>query len=106
MKTKTLAFILTALLFPLASQAEEKSSPPTATETTTDTASTDTFELKLKPFTPDNDFSSKEWFHWGGSIVREADDSYLLFYSRWPRKYGFLCWLWYPHHPDATSSHK
>ena len=89
MKTKHLFLILTALLLPLASQAEEKPSPSAATGNPT----TDTFELKLQPFTPDNDFSSKEWFHWGGSIIRESEDSYLLCYSRWPRKYGFLSWL-------------
>ena len=69
------------------------SSPDPLKSSATSNSSTDTFLLKLKPFTSENNFTSKDWFNWGGSIIRESDDSYFLFYSRWPKKYGFLCWL-------------
>lgn len=55
--------------------------------------STDDFSIKPKPYVEGNHFTSVEWFNWGGSIIKEAEDSYYLFYSRWPRKYGFLSWL-------------
>lgn len=56
-------------------------------------ATDDTYRAALQPFTKDNHFDDPEWFNWGGSIIRGEDQRYYLFYSRWPRKYGFLSWL-------------
>jgi len=56
-------------------------------------ASTDTYQPKLKPFTKDNHFVSKDWYNWGGSIIKGDDNQYYLYYSRWPKKISFYAWL-------------
>ena len=33
-----------------------------------------------------------DWYIWGGSVIEE-DGKYHMFAERWPRKYGFNCWL-------------
>gem|GEM_PF-866889 len=34
-----------------------------------------------------------EWYTWGGSVIESDEGDFHLFYSRWPKKYGFLAWL-------------
>jgi hypothetical protein len=53
----------------------------------------DTYRPILQPFTEDMHFEDSLWFNWGGSIIQGDDQTYYLFYSRWPRQYGFLAWL-------------
>ena len=49
-----------------------------------DNVDTDTLEIKLQPFTPDNKFLTPGWHNWGGSIIKGDDGVFRLFYSRWP----------------------
>ncbi len=36
----------------------------------------------------------KEWFTWGASVLKGADNKYHMIYSRWPKKYPFtLGWV-------------
>lgn len=69
-----------------------------------DQAGTDTYAPKLKPFTKDNKFEDPDWFNWGGSMIKGDDNQYYLFYSRWPRKHGFLAWLTHSEIAVATSA--
>jgi hypothetical protein len=36
-------------------------------------------------------FVDETWSHWGGSVVKDDDGLYHMFYSRWPKKLG---WAW------------
>ncbi|MBI9017400.1 MAG: alpha-L-fucosidase [Phycisphaerae bacterium] len=36
--------------------------------------------------------TDSDWFIWGGSVIEE-NGKYHMFTERWPRKYGFYCWL-------------
>ena len=40
-----------------------------------------------------NIFPDPNWFNWGASVLKDTDGKYHMFYSRWPKKYGFLSWL-------------
>ncbi|MEA3476740.1 MAG: glycoside hydrolase family protein [Bacteroidota bacterium] len=53
----------------------------------------DSYRPIFQAFTEDNHFEDSVWFNWGGSIIQGDDQLYYLFYSRWPRQYGFLAWL-------------
>ncbi|WP_167615702.1 glycoside hydrolase family protein [Maribellus sediminis] len=46
-----------------------------------------------KTLTEDNIFRSDEYYNWCSSIIKGDDGKYHLFYSRWPKEYGFLSWL-------------
>ncbi|NWK55553.1 sulfatase-like hydrolase/transferase [Verrucomicrobiaceae bacterium N1E253] len=61
--------------------------------TTSKAVTTDTYQPKLKPYSKDNHFVSKDWFNWGGSIIKGQDNHYYLFYSRWPKSISFYAWL-------------
>lgn len=58
----------------------------------------------LQPFTQDMHFEDSIWFNWGGSIIQGEDQRYYLFYSRWPRQYGFLAWLTHSEIAVASSN--
>jgi hypothetical protein len=64
----------------------------------------DTYCPILKPFIEDNHFEDSLWFNWGGSIIQDEDERYYLFYSRWPRRYGFLAWLTHSEIAVASSN--
>ncbi len=51
------------------------------------------FKDRLQPIREENIFKSDEYFNWCSSIIKGEDGKYHLFYSRWPKKYGFLSWL-------------
>ena len=70
----------------------------------TTTYDTDSYKLNIEPFAKKNHFTDPDWYNWGGSIVKGTDKSYYLFYSRWPRKFGFLSWL--THSEVAVASSK
>lgn len=53
-------------------------------------ANTD-LKIKLGPIAKSSIFGSKDWSHWGGSVVKGDDGLYHMFYSRWPTKLG---WAW------------
>jgi len=48
---------------------------------------------RIQPLTESGVFRDPDYFNWGASIIKGEDDKYHLFYSRWPRKYEFTCWL-------------
>ena len=66
-------------------------------------STTDTWNPKLKNYKPENHFTSKDWFNWGGSIIQGDDKKYYLFYSRFPKSIGFLSWLTHSEVAVATS---
>ena len=45
-----------------------------------------------------------EWYTWGGSVIEGDDGDFHLFYSRWPKKYGFLAWLTHSEVAHAVAS--
>ncbi len=67
------------------------------------TVDTDTLEIKLQPFTPDNKFLTPGWHNWGGSIIQGDDGIFRLFYSRWPVEKSFYAWLTHCEIAVATS---
>ena len=67
------------------------------------TQAADTYAPKLKPYAPQNQFTSKDYFNWGGSIIQGPTGRYHLFYSRWQKKHTFLAWLTHSEIAVATS---
>ncbi len=45
-----------------------------------------------------------EWYTWGGSVIEGDDGLFHLFYSRWPKEYGFLAWLTHSEVAHAVAS--
>lgn len=35
----------------------------------------------------------KDWYNWCPSVLKEEDDKYHMFHTRWPKSIGFLSWL-------------
>lgn len=44
-----------------------------------------------------------DYFIWGGSMVKDDDGTYHIFYSRWKKEYGFESWVTYSEIAHATS---
>lgn len=63
----------------------------------------DDYSPQLKPYHPDHQFVSKDWYNWGGSVTKGDDGLYYLFYSRWPKSYSFKSWLSHSEVAVATS---
>ncbi|OHX64160.1 glycoside hydrolase family protein [Flammeovirga pacifica] len=61
------------------------------------------YTLKLGKVALHSKFEDKEWSHWGGSIIKDEEGIYHLFYSRWKKELG---WAWVTHSEiaHATSS--
>lgn len=45
-----------------------------------------------------------DWYTWGGSVIEGEEGDFHLFYSRWPKKYGFLAWLTHSEVAHAVAS--
>jgi len=58
----------------------------------------------IDTITADNIFRSEEYYNWCSSVIKGDDGSYHLFYSRWPKKYGFLSWLTHSEVAHAVSN--
>ncbi len=58
---------------------------------------------KLQPISQENIFHSKEYYNWGGSIIKGEQGEYHLFYSRWERKHTFYGWLTHSEIAHAVS---
>jgi len=58
---------------------------------------------KILPVRNDNVFRDLEYYNWGCSIIKSDDGKYHLFYSRWPREYGFYSWLTHSEIAHAVS---
>lgn len=59
----------------------------------------------IQPLSTDGIFRDKDYFNWGSSIIKAEDNKYHLFYSRWPRKYGFYSWLTHSEIAHAIADH-
>ncbi len=62
------------------------------------------FKDRLQPLSEDNIFKTEGYYNWCSSIVRGDDGKYHLFYSRWPKKYGFSSWLTHSEVAHAVSA--
>lgn len=62
------------------------------------------FGADLEPITEENFFKTADYYNWGVSIIKGNDGLYHNFYSRWPKKYGFLSWLTHSEIAHATST--
>ena len=51
--------------------------------------STDTYQPKLEPFTKDNHFVSKDWYNWGGSVIKGGMTSIICFIHVGPKPFHF-----------------
>jgi len=51
------------------------------------------FHSLLSPVPEFAKLSEKDYFVWGGSMVRGNDGKYHLFYSRWKKSLGFSAWV-------------
>lgn len=58
---------------------------------------------KILPVTDSNVFRDHNYYNWGCSIIKSEDGKYHLFYSRWPREYGFYSWLTHSEIAHAVS---
>jgi alpha-L-fucosidase len=61
------------------------------------------FKDRLQALTEENVFRSDDYFNWCSSIIKGEDGQYHLFYSRWPKKYGFTSWLTHSEVAHATA---
>jgi hypothetical protein len=59
----------------------------------------------IQPLGGEGIFSDPDYFNWGVSIIRGEEGKYHMFYCRWPRKYGFYCWLTHSEVAHAVSDH-
>lgn len=50
------------------------------------------FSQRFEPVAEENIFEDSAYFNWGSSIVKGDDSLYHLFYSRFPKKFGFQSW--------------
>ncbi|KXX67933.1 glycoside hydrolase family protein [Flammeovirga sp. SJP92] len=76
-----LKLILASLFFIIFLQLKQKKDPAN-------------YHLKLGEAVPHSKFEDKTWSHWGGSIVKDKEGMYHLFYSRWKKELG---WAWVTH---------
>lgn len=68
----------------------------------------DTDDLDLSALIEPADTSrfvrDNQYFNWCNSIIRDQQGTYHLFYSRWPKKFGFFAWLTHSEIAHATAS--
>jgi len=62
------------------------------------------FKDRFQPLSPDNIFKTEGYYNWCSSIIKGDDGKYHLFYSRWPKKYGFNSWLTHSEVAHAISN--
>jgi len=62
------------------------------------------FNSLLQPVPLSAKFSEQDYYVWGGSMVKDEEGIYHLFYSRWQKKYGFSAWVVHSEVAHATSS--
>ena len=64
------------------------------------------FAGKIQPVPESAVFQDDNYYTWcGGSVVRSTDGIYHMYYSRWPKKYGFSAWATHSEIAYATASH-
>jgi len=57
----------------------------------------------ISPVPPEAKLEDKDYYIWGGSMVRDTNGTCHLFYSRWPHNLGFEAWLTHSEIAHATS---
>ena len=57
----------------------------------------------IQPVSEEGIFRDADYFNWGSSIIKGKDGKYHMFYSRWPREYGFGGWLTHSEIAHAVS---
>lgn len=62
------------------------------------------FKDRLQAIDEDNIFKTEGYYNWCSSIVKGEDGKYHLFYSRWPKKFGFYSWLTHSEVAHAISN--
>ena len=58
----------------------------------------------MEPLSNDGVFRDALYYNWGGSIIKDEDGKYHLFYSRWKREYTFNGWLTFSEIAHAVSN--
>jgi len=58
----------------------------------------------MKPLQKDGVFRDSLYYNWGGSMIKDEDGTYHLFYSRWKRAYTFDGWLTFSEIAHAESN--
>jgi hypothetical protein len=58
---------------------------------------------RLTPAPGEARFEDKDYYIWGGSMVRGPEGKYHLLYSRWPRSKGFKAWVTHSEIAHAVS---
>ena len=48
-------------------------------------------------------FKTEGYYNWGGAIIKERNNKYHLFYSRWKKEYSFHGWLTHSEIAHATA---
>ncbi len=51
------------------------------------------FQKAIQPLPTTARFADPDYFIWCGSPIKGDDGKYHLFYSRWPKKFGFQAWV-------------
>lgn len=66
---------------------------------------TDNLDLSalIEPADTSRFVKDSQYFNWCSSIIRDKQGTYHLFYSRWPKKYGFFAWLTHSEIAHATA---
>ncbi|OGF04720.1 MAG: sucrase [Candidatus Edwardsbacteria bacterium RifOxyC12_full_54_24] len=59
----------------------------------------------LAPVPSEGKFRDDDYFIWCASMVRDPEGMCHLFYSRWPRKFGFQAWVTHSEIAHAVSDH-
>ncbi|MGI9470785.1 MAG: glycoside hydrolase family protein [Rubripirellula sp.] len=71
---------------------------------TRDHAAVLNFESMVQPVPSTSKFIDDDYYIWGGSMVRAADGTCHLLYSRWPRKLGHNAWVTHSEIARAVSN--
>lgn len=66
---------------------------------------TDNLDLSvlMEPADTSRFVQDDQYFNWCSSIIKDEQGTYHLFYSRWPKKYGFFAWLTHSEIAHATA---
>ncbi|WP_204787665.1 glycoside hydrolase family protein [Paenibacillus oryzisoli] len=63
------------------------------------------FQEMLRPVPVEAKFELAGWHVWCGSMTRDAEGRYYLFYSRWPESAGFEAWVTHSEIAYAVADH-
>ena len=58
---------------------------------------------QFQPVTKENIFQTEGYYNWGGSILKDPQGMFHLFYSRWKKEYSFSGWLLFSEIAHAVS---